>query len=83
MNEKWYEKIENKVDKIELTQRDIKTCLSFLVGTSGKPGILLPKCEKETIKSRLKIHQWLIGILLSAIIGISSYVGYVKFIVKQ
>lgn len=66
-------RIEGKVDKMYVRQENINTRLNFLVTEKGEAGVLLPKCEKRSIKSTLRAHRWIItiyGTLIVSIIGV-------------
>ena len=71
MDEKWRQKVIEKLENID-------TRLAMLVTRDGNRGVMLPKCEKESIKKQARLFRWvlyfygtLIILAISAIIKLN------------
>jgi hypothetical protein len=66
------EDLEKRIRNIEGIVQSLDVRMSFLVGNDGKRGILLPECEKKSIKRTIKLHRWVIYIYGTIIIAMLS-----------
>ena len=70
MDQKWCLEVESRLGSMETSIKDLPAKIVEQMVNSP----LIPVCEKDTIKTKVKIQWWLISGLVISVLGVAFFI---------